>query len=66
MDEDGHVTKNKARLLCNGYAQVEVIDFEEKISPVSRMDAVRLILAYACSKKIEVYKMDVKSSFLNR
>jgi hypothetical protein len=29
------------------------------------MEVVRLILAYACSKKINVYQMDVKSTFLN-
>jgi hypothetical protein len=45
--------------------QVEGIDFEETFSPVSRMEAIRLILAYACSKNIKVYQMDVKSTFLN-
>jgi hypothetical protein len=29
------------------------------------MEASRLILAYACSKRIKVYEMDVKSTFLN-
>ena len=29
------------------------------------MKEARLILAYACSKRIKVYQMDVKSSFLN-
>jgi hypothetical protein len=29
------------------------------------MEAIHLILAYACSKNIKVYQMDVKSSFLN-
>jgi hypothetical protein len=29
------------------------------------MEAIGLILAYACSKNIKVYQMDVKSSFLN-
>jgi hypothetical protein len=29
------------------------------------MEAIRLILAYACSKNIKVYQMDVKSTFLN-
>ena len=29
------------------------------------MEPIRLILAYANSKKIKVYQMDVKSSFLN-
>jgi hypothetical protein len=65
LNEDGQVTRNKARLVCKGYAQVEGIDFEETFSPVSRMEAIRLILAYACSKNIKVYQMDVKSTFLN-
>jgi hypothetical protein len=29
------------------------------------MEAIRLLLAYACSKNIKVYQMDVKSTFLN-
>ena len=29
------------------------------------MEAIRLILAYASSKQIKVYQMDVKSAFLN-
>ena len=29
------------------------------------MEAIRTILAYACSKQIKVYQMDVKSTFLN-
>ena len=51
--------------MCKGYAQVEGIDFEETFAPVARMEAIRMILAYACSKKINVYQMDVKSAFLN-
>jgi hypothetical protein len=65
LNEDGHVTRNKARLVCKGYTQVEGIEFEETFSPVSRMEAIILILAYACSKNIKVYQMDVKSTFLN-
>jgi hypothetical protein len=41
LNEDGQVTRNKARLLCKGYAQVEGIDFEETFAPVARMEAVR-------------------------
>jgi hypothetical protein len=63
LNEDGQVTRNKARLVCKGYTQVEGIDFEEMFSPVSRMEAIILILAYACSKNIKVYQMDVKSTF---
>jgi hypothetical protein len=66
LNEDGKVTRKKARLVSKGYAQVEGINFEETFSLVARMEAIRFILSYACSKNIKVYQMDVKSNFLNR
>jgi hypothetical protein len=65
LNEYEQVTKNKSRLVCKGYAQIEGIDFEETFSPAARMEAIWLILAYACSKNVKVYHMDIKSSFLN-
>jgi hypothetical protein len=65
LNEDGQVTRNKEILVCKGYTQVEVIDFEETFSLVARMEEIILILVYACSKNIKVYQMDIKSSFLN-
>ena len=65
LDEAGNITRNKARLVCKGYAQVEGIDYGETYAPVARMESIRLILAYASSKNIKVYQMDVKSAFLN-
>ena len=65
MNEDGQVIKNKARLVCKGYAQVEGIDFEETFAPVARLEAIGMFLAFASHKKLKVYQMDVKSSFLN-
>jgi hypothetical protein len=29
------------------------------------MEAIHLLLAYACSKNIKMYQMDIKSSFMN-
>jgi hypothetical protein len=65
LNEYGQVTRNKARLVCKRYAQIEGIDFEETFSPVVRMEVICLLLAYACSKNVKVYQMDVKSTFLN-
>ena len=45
--------------------QIEGIDFEETYAPVARMEAIRLLLAYACSKTVKVYQMDIKLAFLN-
>jgi hypothetical protein len=55
LNEDGQVTRDKARLVCKGYAQIEGINFEETYAPVAIMEAIRLLLAYACSKNVKVY-----------
>eukprot|EP00253_Pinus_taeda_P030659 PITA_30659 len=65
MNEEGQVIKNKARLVCKGYSQIEGIDFEETFSLVARMEAIRMFLAFSCSKGFKIYQMDVKSAFLN-
>ena len=57
--------RNKARLVCKGYAQVEGIDFEKTFAPVARLEAIRMFLALAVYKSFKVYQMDVKSAFLN-
>ncbi|GJV17333.1 putative ribonuclease H-like domain-containing protein [Tanacetum coccineum] len=63
-DERGIMIKNKARLVAQGYTQEEGIDYDEVFAPVSRIEAIRLFLAYASFKDFVVYQMDVKSAFL--
>jgi len=65
LDEQGIIVKNKARLVAKGYNQEEGIDFGETYAPVARLDAVRLLLAYACLCGFKLFQMDVKSAFLN-
>jgi hypothetical protein len=65
LNEYGQVTRNTTILICKGYAQVEEINFEEIFSTVARMEEICMLLAYACSKNIKMYQMDVKSYFLN-
>lgn len=65
MNEDGQIIKNKARFVCKVYSQIEGIDFEETFSPVARVEAIKMFLAFAFSKGFKIYQMDIKSSFLN-
>ena len=65
LNEDGKVIRNKARLVCKGYAQVEGLDFEEAFAAVARMEAIRMFLAYSCFQNFNVYQMDIKSAFFN-
>ncbi|GJT63688.1 retrovirus-related pol polyprotein from transposon TNT 1-94 [Tanacetum coccineum] len=64
-DEHGITTKNKARLVAQGYSQEEGIDYDETFTPVARMEAIRIFLAFATYMNIKFYQMDVKSAFLN-
>nr|GEZ11449.1 retrovirus-related Pol polyprotein from transposon TNT 1-94 [Tanacetum cinerariifolium] len=62
---DNTVIRNKGCLVVKGYGQKEGIDFEESFSPVPRLEAVRLFVAYAVHKSFLVFQMDVKTTFLN-
>nr|GEZ79925.1 retrovirus-related Pol polyprotein from transposon TNT 1-94 [Tanacetum cinerariifolium] len=57
---------NKARLVIQGHTQEEGIDYEQVFAPVARIEAIRLVLAYASFMGFMVYQMDVKSAFLQR
>src|ERR1041384_3205279 len=58
-------SEKKARLVAQGYTQVEGIDFGETFAPVARLESIRITLAFANHHNIKLYQMDVKSSFLN-
>jgi len=59
------VVRNKARLVAQGFCQKEGIDYEETFAPVARLEAIRILLAFAASKGFKLFHMDVKSAFLN-
>ncbi|GJU88705.1 retrovirus-related pol polyprotein from transposon TNT 1-94 [Tanacetum coccineum] len=61
----GITTKNKARLVAQGYRQEEGIDYDKTFAPVVRMEAIRIFLAFATYMNFKVYQIDAKSSFLN-
>nr|GFA90978.1 retrovirus-related Pol polyprotein from transposon TNT 1-94 [Tanacetum cinerariifolium] len=65
LDGLGGILKNKARLVARNYRQEEGIDFEESFAPVARLEAIRIFLAYAAHKNMDVYQMDMKTAFLN-
>ncbi|GJS89481.1 retrovirus-related pol polyprotein from transposon TNT 1-94, partial [Tanacetum coccineum] len=64
LDENGVVSRNKARLVAQGYNQ-QGIDYDETYAPVARLESIRILLAYACALDFRLFQMDVKSAFLN-
>nr|GFA41292.1 copia protein [Tanacetum cinerariifolium] len=64
-DESSLVIRNKARIVAVDYSQQEGVDYDETFAPVTRIEAIRLFLAYNAHKDFTVYQMDVKTTFLN-
>ena len=56
--------RNKARLIAQGFSQMEGINFEETFAHVARLESVRILLTIVCSLKMKILQMDVKSAFL--
>ena len=65
LDENGVFTRNKSRLVVQGYNQEEGIDYDETFAPIAKMEAIRILIAFVAFMGFKLYKMDVKSAFLN-
>ncbi|GJY48858.1 retrovirus-related pol polyprotein from transposon TNT 1-94, partial [Tanacetum coccineum] len=65
LDENGIISRNKARLVAQGYNQQKGIDYDETYAPVARLESIRILLAYACALDFKLFQMDIKSAFLS-
>ena len=57
--------RNKARLVAQGSNQEKGIDFDETFALVAILEAIGLLLAFACHMNFKLFQMGVKSAFLN-
>ncbi|GJT45413.1 retrovirus-related pol polyprotein from transposon TNT 1-94 [Tanacetum coccineum] len=55
-DENGVISRNKARLVTQGYNQQEGIDYDKTYALVARLESIRILLAYACTLDFNYFK----------
>ena len=65
MKADGSIDKYKAKFVIKGYRQWVGLDYFDTYSPVMRINFIRIIIAIAVLRNLEIHQMDIKSAFLN-
>nr|GEY58217.1 retrotransposon protein, putative, Ty1-copia subclass [Tanacetum cinerariifolium] len=62
---DGNVHTYKSCLIAKGHTQTYEIDYEETCSHVADIRSVKILIAIATYYDCEIWKMEVKTAFLN-
>jgi Reverse transcriptase (RNA-dependent DNA polymerase) len=65
LKQNGDIDRYKARLVAQGYTQVEGVDYQETYAPVASMKAIRCLIAVSVELGLHLHQMDVKTAFLN-
>ena len=55
LDESSLVVRNKARLVAKGYDQEKKIDLDESYALAARIEAIRMLLAFASYMNFKLY-----------
>nr|GEV13999.1 hypothetical protein [Tanacetum cinerariifolium] len=64
-DMDGIVHTYEAHLVVKGYTQLYEVNYEETFSSVADIRAIRILISIAAFYDYEIWKMNVKTVFLN-
>jgi transposase InsO family protein len=64
-DSSGRVVRYKARLVAQGFSQVEGVDYFDTFAPVAKLASSRAIIALANRMGWELHQVDVKGAYLN-
>ena len=62
---NGEVERYKTRLVAEGYKQQPGIDYQKVFSLIARIEIVKLIVSFVVQSYQKIYKIDMKSDFLN-
>lgn len=62
---DGTIERYKARIVAQGFTQIQGQDFNELFASVAKWDSMRTLLAIAAHEDCEIHQIDFDTAFLN-
>ena len=65
ISANGQIDIFKARLVAKGYHQRQDVDYDKTFSPVVMIKSITILLTIVVNYNYELWKMDVKTAFLN-
>ena len=65
MNRDGRIDKYKARLVVQGFSQVEGVNYFETYSSVANYTTIRYIMSHCAQMKLHIVHVDINNAFLN-
>ena len=64
-DPDGKIIERHYQIVAGGHKQKKGIDYDETFSSAAKMPTVRVMLADAAQRDLEIHQIDIKSAYLN-
>ncbi|GJV62103.1 ribonuclease H-like domain-containing protein [Tanacetum coccineum] len=65
QQNDGTLSRYKARLVANGSTQLKGVDVDDTLSPVIKPCTIQTVFSLAASRHWPIYQLDVKTAFLH-
>ena len=64
-DENGDISRYKARLVARGFAQTHGVDYFDTFASVAKFASIRTALSIAASRDLEIIQIDIETAYLN-
>ena len=64
-DTTGIIACFKARLVAQGFNQINGVNYDDTYTPVAQLPASRAIIAMANHLDLELHQVDIKGAYLN-